>query len=249
MEIKELIQELKRKKELSDLDEGFVEHRVVDYLKQNKLEEQFKDKKFIKTRRYDILFKDLRRLLREAYGMFRSDDFKEHPSTKSRIIYYKYIYKKIFEITGKPKKILDLGCGLNPLSYEYLGCNPFYYAADISNTELKIVNNYFKENKIKGETFTFNMVDSSYKDLPKVDVCFLFKVLEELELIKRDISEKVIKEIKADWIIASFSKVTLGGKPIKKMWRVWFEKIIKKLGLYYVIFDVGDEIFFVIKKK
>ena len=195
------------------------------------------------------MFKFIRKKLHEIYGVFRADSFKTHPSIKERLVYYKEIYYKIFSITGKPKKILDLGCGLNPMSYSYLGCKPYYYASDISNFDLKEVNKFFKLNRIHGRTFTFNLVDDSYKKLPRVDVVLLFKVLESLEVVKRNISERVIKELNADWIVASFSKKQIGGVKIRKAGRSWFRRILNSLNLYYVVLDIGDEIFFVIKRK
>jgi len=249
LEIQEIIKDLKQKRELSDLDDSFIKCRILDYIKDNKLGEKLEKKNFKRTGMYRTMFKNIRKKLHEIYGIFRSDSFKDHHSIKERLVYYKEIYYKIFSITGKPKKILDLGCGLNPLSYKYLGCKPYYYASDISNSDLKEVNKFFKINKIHGKTFTFDLVDDSYKKLPKVNVVFLFKVLESLEVVKRDISEKMIKELNADWIIASFSKKQISGVKIRKSGRSWLRRILRKLNLYYTIFDIGDEIFFVIKRK
>lgn len=249
LEVQEVIKDLKKKSELSDLSENFIKFRVLDYIKKNKLEDNFKEKGFSRTSIYTKLFKEIRKQLHEVYGVFRADKFNEHPSIKERLVYYKEIYYKLFGITGKPKKILDLGCGLNPMSYEYLGCKPYYYAADVSNFDLKEVNRYFKLNKIHGKTFSFNMIDDPYTSLPGVNVCFLFKILESLEYIEKNISERIIKEIKADWIVVSFAKKQIGGAKIRKAGRSWFRKILAKLKLYYVVLDIGDEIFFVVKRK
>ncbi|MDD5649526.1 MAG: hypothetical protein PHF86_03800 [Candidatus Nanoarchaeia archaeon] len=249
MEVQDVIDDLKKKRELSDLDNNFIKYRILNYLKKNELEEKFKEKGFSRTSIYNKLFKEIRKQLHEIYGVFRADKFKEHPSIKERLVYYKEIYYKIFSITGKPKRILDLGCGLNPMSYEYLGCKPYYYASDVSHYDLKQVNQFFKLNKIKGKTFSFNMIDESYKSLPTVNVCFLFKVLESLEYIEKNISERIMKDIKADWIVVSFAKKQIGGAKIRKAGRSWFRKILAKLKLYYVVQDIGDEIFFIIRKK
>ncbi|MAH07128.1 hypothetical protein CMI38_02665, partial [Candidatus Pacearchaeota archaeon] len=42
-------------------------------------------------------------------------------STKERLKDYSEIYSKIFSITGKPERIVDLGCGMNPLSFPLMG--------------------------------------------------------------------------------------------------------------------------------
>ena len=97
--------------------------------------------------------------------------------------------------------------------------------------------------------FDFNLVDESYTKLPKADVCFLFKTLESLEQVKRNISESIIRDLNCDWIVVSFSKKSMSGKKIQKKGRSWFRGILKKLNLHCSIFDVGHEIFFVIKRK
>ncbi len=249
MEIKEFTKKLKQKRELNDMDDSFIENRIKDYIKKNKLEKKFKIPGFSKTSAYKKMFKALRKDLREIYGVFRSKTFMENPSIKERLVYYKEIYHKIFSITGKPKKILDLGCGLNPLSYKYMDHKPYYYACDISENDLKKVREYFRRNKVKGKVFTFDLVYGDYNDLPKANVCFLFKTLEALEQIKNNISKDIIKNLDCDWIVASFSKKSLSGKRIKKAGRAWLRRLLKKLDLHYKIFDIGNEIFFVIKKE
>ena len=236
MEIDELINKVKNKKELRDLDEDFVRNVVVE------LSKKYKDKD---------LFKEARRILRLAYGMYKvkENSLEKHPSTRERFAYYKEIYNKIFEITGKPSIILDLGCGINPLSYYYLGCKPEYYACDIGQDYVNIVNEFFSKNKITGRAFLFDLAYGDYSKLPKADVCLLFKVLEALELIKRNISREIVKKLSCKYIVASFAKKALGGKiTIRKKGRIWFKRILNELGYKYDILDIGDEIFYVISK-
>ena len=57
-----------------------------------------------------------------------------------RISIYKDLYKQIFKITKKPKSILDLGCGLNPLSYPLMNLkNVTYNACDIAINDLNLI--------------------------------------------------------------------------------------------------------------
>jgi 16S rRNA (guanine(1405)-N(7))-methyltransferase len=256
MFVKEIIKDVKRKKELRELDDEFIKNRILEY--------DFKFSKFKnyeelkKSKEFKLFFKDLRRKLRIIYGMYwfkisKKDDFskllRKHPSTKERINYYNEIYNKIFEITGKPKKILDLGCGLNPLSYNHLNVKAEYFACDIGR-EVDIVKEFFKKNKIRGKAFKFDLISGDYSKLPKADVCFLFKVLESLESIKRNISKEIIKKINCKYIVASFAKKALGGKiEIRKKGRKWFRKMLGELGYSFKVIDIGEEIFFVIKKN
>src|SRR3989344_2656576 len=174
----DLIRELKRKKELKDLDDNFIASRIKEYLKGNKVPENKRSKE------YEIIFKDLRRILRKTYGMFRV--FNE----KHDLEFYNLIFNKF-----KPKKVLDLGCGIDPLCYakEF---NLEFYAADISKDIIKKIKDYFRKNKINGKAFVFNLADNDLDNLPKSDICLMLRLLESLELVKRNISKELLNKIK-----------------------------------------------------
>ena len=133
------------------------------------------------------------------------------------------------------------------MSFPYMGIKHVkYYAADVSPEDMLFIQSYFDKMGIDGETFAMDLTDSG--DFPEVDVCFMFKLLDTLETIKRGISEELVKSIKANWIVASFPTKTLGGKKtISKNRLVWFKKIIS--AYEYEMFEVENEIFYVINKR
>tara|TARA_Y100000034_G_C6885465_1_gene406510 strand:- start:1178 stop:1774 length:597 start_codon:yes stop_codon:yes gene_type:complete len=196
------IENIKDKKELRDLDEGFLKNIISKYND----------------------FKEIRKDLRKVYGMFKGVKYNRDDK----------VYDLIFEKTGKPKKVLDLGCGYSPLHFPFKDIK--YYCADIGN------------DYVKDKGFIFDLIHDDYNRLPKVDVVFLFRVLESLEFFKRNVSKEVISRLKCKYVIVSFDKKSLSGKGIKKKGRVWFRRILEGLGLEYEIFDYGNEIFFIIKK-
>ena len=200
----DIIEKIKSKKELKDLDDRFIERILNKYKK--------------------IDFKKARRDLRKAYGMFKRVKYKRD----------KKAYEIIFRITGRPKEVLDLGCGHSPFYFPYKDIK--YYCADIGHEY------------IKDKGFIFDLLHDDYSRLPKVDVVFLFKVLESLEHFKRNISKDVIQKLKCRHIVVSFDKKSLSGKEIRKKGRSWFRRILNELNLEYEVFDYGNEIFFVIKK-
>ena len=231
MQYYNLVQDLKRKKELQDIDDKFIEARINEYLKNKELPVNKKSKEYRK------IFKDLRKLLRKSYGVFRLVEEKRD------LNFYKLIFNKF-----KPKKILDLGCGLEPLYYTKL-LNAEFYATDISHYSIRKINNHFKANKINGKAFIFNLIDDDLDKLPKVELCFMLKLLESLELIKRNISKELLKKINAKYFVVSFAKKALGKKvSIRKAGRSWFRRMLKELNYKYEIFDYDDEIVFLIEK-
>ncbi len=284
----EMILEIKRKRELADLDDHYVREKIERILQQNKKmrtkaanANSFKE--FARSKEFAELKKLVRAELRAVYGVFDLDEKKRrkelllklrdnkdtgdnkindglirellvlHQSSKERIDHYDAIYKKIFSITGRPKSVLDLGCGANPYSYPYLGCAPVYVAMDLPSDDLKDLVAFFRMEGIDGEAMAVDLV----KDYGKlgsllgenpVDVIFLFKVLDSLEAVKRNISGKIIDALRARWIVVSFPLVSIGGgKAIRNERRAWFEKLLARKGLAYETFSVVNETFYVIR--
>jgi 2-polyprenyl-3-methyl-5-hydroxy-6-metoxy-1,4-benzoquinol methylase len=233
MEISDICLDIKKKKELSDLKDSFVINLVKNYISENNID---LDKKNIKrTSEYKLMFKEIRRILRKSYG-----SFKDYYDPRSR-----EVYKKIFSLTLKPKSILDLGCGLTPLDLK----NYEYHAYDISSSNIEKIKEHFKKKEIKGTAALFDLIYDDYSSLPSTDICFLFKVLESLEAIKKNISLSVLNKIKSKYIVISFAKNVLSGNVIiKKKGRQWFRRILKYNFPDFKEFDTEEEIFYIITK-
>lgn len=269
-----LLKDIKKKKELSSLDNVFVKSIVNTCIKENP--KILRKKLNKKSKEYKNLVKEARRRLRIVYGIYHFDSkrgnqllnklklfldenvgFMEtyyellslHKSTKERLGSYPLVYQKIFRITGEPKSVLDLGSGLNPLSFTYMGLDELdYTAVELSKKEVAFLNNYFKLMKgfgLKGKAIKMDLLNlNNYKKLKKVDICFMFKVLESLEFIERDITKKILKLIPAKYIVVSFSTRSLSGELIRKKGRKWFRNLVKG----FKAFNAGDELFYIIKK-
>lgn len=202
-----------------------------------------------------------------------------HQSTAERKNHYIEIYKKIFSIirssknTGNArntedtrdtvdtkdkesdkKVILDLACGLNPLSSIYIkNYIERYYASDISEEDCKFLREFFSKAKIPGEAFKADLTDNS--DIEKIskircDICFLFKALDSLERSQRNISGKLLGAIDAKYIIVSFPSATISGKnKISSNKRFWFEKLVEKMNFKVVSFEIPNEKFYIMEKS
>lgn len=227
-----------------------------------------------KSREAKLIIKNIRKRLREIYGAFHIDmnkrikllhkledsiknkapkaeifDLHEkilltHKSTRERLDYYDGIYKSIFKITGKPHSILDIACGLNPLSIIFTGLkNVRYIAIELTEEDCSFLRKYFKIMHLNGIAIKKDLISDNI--FPKTDVCFLFKVLDSLEAMKQNISEKLLDKIDAKFIVVSFPKKTLSGKPLSTKRLSWFRKIAKD----YIKFEVENEIFYIINKN
>lgn len=258
MDRHELIGLIKNKREFRNLDDAFVDSVLQPFVINKKIEE-------LKKKSVEKILKEVRARLREVYGAFLSKDYfkkekllheikslgdiegherilKLHISTRERLPYYRTAYEKILSIIGKPESILDLGCGLNPFSIPFMGFIPEYYAAELVKEDAHFIQAYFDRFKIRGKAFQVDLTE--IKELPKADVCFLFKMLDTLETLKWDITAELLAKVKTKWVIVSFSTKSLGGRKVIKE-RKWFEKLIKNYS--YEKFEIPNEAFYVIR--
>jgi len=276
--IDSFIAEIKKKKNLNSLPDDFVkaliEEFFVKYPKMRSILESHP--KPLKSKDFKFMLKEVRKRLHELYGVFiigRKDlkhlkehlkkvsdldeealelhmnILKSHKSSSERIDFYSDIYEKIFSVTGKPKTILDLACGLNPLSFPWMSLKKVkYFAYELTKEDSNFIQAYFNMMRpfgLEGESFSLDLM--KVEQLPKADVCFLFKTLDTLEDLERNYSEKLLANIPAKFIVVSFPTMSIGGRnPIRQ--RGWFFRMMRNLGLSAETFEIENEIFYVVKK-
>ncbi len=234
MEFGEFIKDIKRKKELQDIPDSFILNRIDGYFIENKvlLGDNFNKK----SSKYKKMFKEIRKDLHLVYGMFHN----RHERGLE-------VYEKLITMLPPIRSIVDLGCGLAPLKYVKLFPGLKYCAYDLGGENIEKINEFFKKNKIRGKGFVCDLL--TFNKYSKGDLCFIFSVLESLEYLERGVSKKILRRVNCKFIIVGFSKKVLGGKAnIKKKGRAWFRKLLKEEGYVYEIKDIGDDIFFIIKK-
>ena len=184
-----------------------------------------------------------------------------HLSSRERLPFFNKIYSILVEKLRVPTSILDLGCGFNPFSIKYLEENNInlsklnYFAGDISEYDIDFVNNFFIEaesNKIIGSKSKAFRIDLSEREefgklsSFETDWCFLFKCLDPIEEISENISYDLIDSIKSKYIVVSFPTLTVSNKAMRNPRRNWFEKLLDRKELRFEIFEVENELFYLI---
>ena len=131
------------------------------------------------------------------------------------------------------------------------------YCIDINEDEINFLKKYFKENKAyEGEAETLDLtkqenIKKIKQKTQKTDCCFLFKLLDGLESIKKGTSKQLINNIESKTIIISFSKKTISGKNNITSKRTWFKKILEQQeeqGKKTDQTEIGDEEYYFIIK-
>ena len=258
MDKEQFIKAIKSSKKYKEISEEIIRNKVEEFF--NKYD--MSDEKF--------MLKEIKASLHKLHGSFRFADKKlgedlekgdfesilsKNRSTKERLEDYELIYEQIFDVTGKPNSILDLGAGLNPVSIPLmkLGKNIVYYSYDINDKESKFINKFFEKFKINGKSEILDLTRIENVDsLPSADLCLMFKLIDVLEAEKKGhkYAEEIIQALlkKTKFIVVSFAKLTVSGDKMSFPQRGWIERMLERLGLEYSRFEINSEIFYIIKK-
>ncbi len=266
----DLVAAVKARKGLESLDDDFVRERIEKVLRSDKtiLDKYAASRdfgQFSRSKEYEKLLKAVRRELRTIYGVFQETGrgrllatgsidrlLASHTSTRERLPYYDRIYKELADRIPAPKKLLDLGCGMNPLSYGYMvrhGWRPFILASDISSADMDFLSRCFAVLGIPGKAFRLD-VTKEFSELrtSDADVTFMLKLVDSLEEVERYITYKIIENLLSPWIVVSFPTKSLGGrKRISMRGRSWFERLLHRKSMPFEMFSVENELFYVIR--
>jgi len=211
-----------------------------------------------------------RDLLRKVFSVFSSkkvlnknildkksfeEILKKHLSTRERFDFYEELYKRLLE--KDDEIVIDLGAGINGLSYEYFNKKIKYAAIEAVGQLVDLMNEFFRKNSIKNA----NVIQESLFELRNIKkliekqkgkkVVFLFKTLDSLEMVERDFSKKLLEEIVplVDRVVVSFATRSLVSKKSFRVKRYWFENFVKQNFRVISDFELGGERYFVFSKK
>jgi 16S rRNA (guanine(1405)-N(7))-methyltransferase len=175
---------------------------------------------------------------------------RSHTSSSERIPFMKQFYSDLFMRIGKPKKIFDAACGLNPFSIPWMDLEPDteYFAIDIDTRLITMINVFLGSlsGSYRAECADILVSIPEYA----ADVVFLLKTLPCLEQQEKGVSERLLTSLKAKYVVISFSTGTLGGK--EKGMGSYYDTValtlINRLNFDYVKLEYPNELFYVISK-
>jgi 16S rRNA (guanine(1405)-N(7))-methyltransferase len=135
-----------------------------------------------------------------------------HSSTRERIPILDSFYGGIYETTGCPGSILDLGCGLNPLALPWmrLRSQPRYHALDIDAERTGFLNRYLGLAGLEALARCQDILVQPPED--EADLALLLKMSPSLERQAAGSTLHLLQQLKAPVIVVSFALKSLGGR-------------------------------------
>lgn len=199
--------------------------------------------------------------LRQAYKSHDMQTAREvllqamqaHSSSGERIPILSEFYEQIFAITGIPTSIIDVACGLNPLSIVYLDFPRTieFHAYDIGSKEVGFLNDVFA---LTGYDQAHAEVSNLVETIPSVhaDIAFLLKTIITIEAQEKGRAIQVIEAINAKKVVVSFPTFNLGiiknAKGRKENYEKMFNEMIAGKSWAVDRLEFDSELVFIINK-
>jgi 16S rRNA (guanine(1405)-N(7))-methyltransferase len=166
--------------------------------------------------------------LQNAYKSNSQDEIRtacrhilgQHSSTRERLPILDRFYRDIFEITGQPALLLDLGCGLNPLALPWMGLVPpqgagqapgiRYVPLDIDADRVRFLNRYLALAGFEPLARCQDVL--SHPPDEAADMALLLKMSPSLERQEPGATLGLIERLRAPYVVVSFAIKSLGGR-------------------------------------
>lgn len=213
----EVVERVRRSSRYRDVDESMLARLATEEL--------------ARSRTVDEAVKRVKRRLHQAVGAFRgsavrpvdrSDDadrlreaalvaMRRHASTSERVPHLDRFHAGIWDLTGVPARVLDLGCGLHPLSLPWMGIgNAAYTALDVDGRALGTVGVFLdgwrQPHRIEARDLVSDPVTEP------ADVALLLKLVTTLDRQDPSAADRVLAGVRVRHAVVSFAARSLGGR-------------------------------------
>jgi SAM-dependent methyltransferase len=253
-----LIKKIISKKEFSDLPQKDV---LLAFKKFDS--KSFADGEKLKLTR-DLLRKSYTAFLSPKLLHFKDKDaewfLKKHISTRERLPYYSEVYRKILFGLPKELNVYDLGCGTNGFSYDYfreIGFDVNYFGVEAVGQVVNLQKKFFDGKNLRKVSFfheslfDLGWIMNLIKTGSGSKVVFLFKVLDSLEMIKRDYSKEFLESIVplVDRVTISFATKSFLKRRKFFADRTWINNFVRDKFKILWDFEIGGERYITFSKK
>jgi 16S rRNA (guanine(1405)-N(7))-methyltransferase len=155
-----------------------------------------------------------------------------HLSTRERLPILDAFYRDIFAVTGPPRRLLDIACGLNPLAFPWMGlpaAGTDFIAYDIHEPRVDFLNHYFILQGLPPLAYVKDVAVGAPSE--SGDVALFLKEMPRFERNYPGRGRALLDAINARWLVVSFPTIsTHGGRNLTNRYREFFHQIIDGSG-------------------
>ena len=265
IELEKIIASVQKNYRYAAMDKSLVESVARDVLKKG-----FSVKETVKRTRAKlhqvggayqerkIPYPDLLSQLAELPSDFHDPEVKEfcgktlqfHRSTKERLFLLDTLYEDIFTQLPPVNSILDLACGLNPLTLPWMPVaeDATYFSCDVYPEMMNFVNAFMSHFSLPGHAFTCDLIQSVPQH--EVDLALVFKTIPCLEQIDKSIGTRLLNQLNAKAVLVSFPVRSLSGraKDMPRYYEEHFTEMLSQTVWKMEKISTIDELFFMLKK-
>lgn len=193
-----------------------------------------------------------------------------HGSTRERLPELQHCYDTIWQVCGAPRRVADIACGFNPLSFFALGRTEFELAALDAGQELvTLLNRFFAAagqdgfhakagdalaapttGHYSGDAPTTGHYPGGAPTTGHYDLALIFKFLPLAERLRRGGARALLDSLDARHIVVSFPTRTLGGRNVgmEGNYAQWFHTLGYP-GKVLHSFCLSNELFLIVEGR
>lgn len=155
------------------------------------------------------------------------DLMARHASTAERVAFLDAFHAAIWERTGVPRAILDVGSGFHPVALPWMGIGAArYVATDIDGAAVGTVGAFLT---LVGQPHEVRVADAVVEqpDDP-VDIALLLKLVPTLDRQDPDAATRLLRSLRARHAVLSFPARSLGGraKGMERAYRTRVDRLV-----------------------
>jgi 16S rRNA (guanine(1405)-N(7))-methyltransferase len=171
-----------------------------------------------------------------------------HASTAERLTELAQVYAELFALAGAPDRVLDLACGLNPLTVPWMpaGRPRRYRAFDIDGPAIELLDRVLQRIHPDYRACWADVLAAPPSE--PADLALLLKAVPCLEQQDKGASERLIRSLNVRHVALSFPLRSLGGraKGMEQTYTALAEDLIARLGVEARSLRRSNELFYVL---
>ena len=173
-----------------------------------------------------------------------------HASTRERLPDMEEFYRQTLSPVGQIHSLLDLACGLNPLSMPWLDLAPgaVIYTCDIYADLAAFLNDFFRHTGLNGRADVCDL--TSTQPTQPVQLALLLKSIPCLEQLDKNCVPQLLDSVIAEYMLVTYPAHSLGGrsKGMPKNYEKHFEELTGGRNWRIQRFRFPSEIAYLIQK-